>query len=68
MNPPGADEQDDDSPALTPLPEPVETHEKEDISLRISPAPHEGQVNVSSSSDGKTNCSNISPHFLHLNS
>jgi hypothetical protein len=67
-NPLGEGEQADACPPLKPLPELGDPHEKEDISLQISLSPQEGQTNESSLSEDRINCSNILPHFLHLNS
>ena len=65
--PPEDGEHDDDSPLLR-SPALVELHEKEDISLEVSPPPQEGQLNSPSLSEGNTSCSKILPHLLHLNS
>jgi len=64
-NPPGDEEQADDSPLLKFLPELVDPHENEDMSLHTSPSPQEGQINLSSPSEEKTNCSKVFPHLLH---
>ena len=68
VNPPGGDEQPDDSPLPTSLLELVDPHENEDISLEVSLSPQEGQITLSCSSEGKINCSKIFPHLLHSNS
>jgi len=67
-NPPGDGEQADDSPLSKFLVELVDPHENEDISLHVSPSPQQGQIDLSSPLEEKTNCSKIFPHLLHLNS
>jgi hypothetical protein len=67
-NPPEEGEQLDENPLFKPLPELDAPLENNDISLQVSLSPHEGQVNFSSSSEEKINCSKIFSHLLHLNS
>jgi hypothetical protein len=64
VNPPGDGEQLDEKPLLE-LPDP---HENDDIRRQVSRSPHEGQLTLSSLSDGNINCSKVFPHLLHLNS
>ena len=67
-NPPEGEEQLDDNPPPNPLLGLDNPLENDDISLEVSPSPHKGQANFSSSSEEKINCSKVFPHLLHLNS
>ena len=67
-NPP-VGEQDDDA-AMLPRPrsEPEVADVNVDNSLSVFSPPHEGQGALTSLSLRKHKCSNIFPHFTHLNS